>query len=287
MFSNHRILFPVDFSKRPFAVPQAAREVIDRPNIEIVLLHVIDGGVPSASEFADRMEYLDLLARRHFSHSVVIRRLDHGRPAERILDYLHKSEIEMAVIHARESDGFGKGSLGRVANRILAEADCPVWLEWRPARHKKLAPSAAPRICCAIDGVRQAQELIRDATIIADRLNGDLTVISSIQPGPKGAAALFRGSETGGEEVLCETERIGKLRRRIAPWADVRVAAGWREAVIGHAVRDLGGDLLITGDCREAVLAAEGTCPVLRLPPEPGRIAGLCGNYRGIYRSVA
>ena len=66
-------------------------------------------------------------------------------------------------------------------------------------------------------------------------------------------------------EVIRETERVEMLRRKWAPGAEVVVAVGWREVVIGRTVRERRASLLITGDCRQAVLAAEGACPVLRL----------------------
>ncbi|MEP6716904.1 MAG: universal stress protein [Terriglobia bacterium] len=287
MFSNHRILFPVDFSEHLFNVPQAVGKLLDRPDVEVILLHVIDGAAPSASKMACGLETLDLLARRHFNRFTVRRRLDHGQPAERILDYIRDNEIEMVVIPARETSSFGKGSFGHVANQIVAEADCPVWLEWPAASQKKAVSPAGLRICCAIEGSRHDETLIRDSALIADGLHGDLTIISSISPRPKDSDALFRDTLTGGEEVLREMERIDKLRPRIASRAEVTVAAGWREAVIGRAVREQRSDLLITGNCRKTIQAAEGACPVLRLGRHPGRAVGLFGDYRKPYRKVA
>ena len=44
MVSTHRILFPVDFSNYPFAVSPAVAKLIDRPNVEVILLHVLEDG---------------------------------------------------------------------------------------------------------------------------------------------------------------------------------------------------------------------------------------------------
>ena len=79
--------------------------------------------------------------------------------------------------------------------------------------------------------------------------------------------------------MLRETERIDKLRRRIVPSADVIVAAGWPEAVIGRAVRERHASLLITGACWRTVLAAEPD--VSRIAPRsPSR-----GCHRASHRS--
>ena len=268
MVRSHRILFPVDFSNYPFAVPTGVGELIDRPNVEVILLHVIDAGSSRASKLGHRIEMLDVLTRRHFSHCTVRRRLDNGSPADRILDYIRENEIEMVVMPARDSDGFGKGPLGQVATGILREACCPVWLEWRKGGQQSVAPAAAARICCAIDGTRSAEQVLRHAVMVADNLGGQLTIISPVQPSPNNPSALFQDPLIREKEVLRETERIDKLRRRIAPSADVIVAAGWPEAVIGRAIREHHTSLLITGDCWRTVLAAEPTCPVLRLCQE-------------------
>jgi nucleotide-binding universal stress UspA family protein len=270
MVRSHRILFPVSFSNYPFAVSPTVGELIDRPNVEVILLHVIDAGSSRASKFAHRIEMLDALTRRHFSHCTVRRRLDNGSPADRILDCIRENEIEMVVMPARDSDGFGKGPLGQVATRILREACCPVWLEWRNGGQQSVAPAAAARICCAIDGTRSAEQILRHAVMVANNLGGQLTIISPLQPSPNTPSALFHDTLIGEKEVLRETERIDKLRRRIAPSADVIVAAGWPEAVIGRAVRERHASLLITGACWRTVLAAEPTCPVLRLAHHPG-----------------
>jgi hypothetical protein len=65
------------------------------------------------------------------------------------------------------------------------------------------------------------------------------------------------------------------------------VVAGWREAVIGRALRDRHADLLIAGDCREAVLAAEAICPVLRLNFQPEAVGYVRGQYPRQYRRTA
>jgi nucleotide-binding universal stress UspA family protein len=271
MVSRHRILFPVDFSNYPFAVSPAVGAFIDRRNVEVILLHVIDAEKFPASQVERRIEMLDVLARRHFGHCRVRRRLDHGSPAHRIQDYVRENEIEMVVVAARDSSGFGKGPLGGVAAGILRDASCPVWLDWRNGKQPKASPIAAPRICCAIDGAQSPQQIVRDAMVVTDRLGGDLTIVSAVQPRarPYDPATLFRGRPVSDEELLRETSRIEKLRRRFAPSAEVVVAAGCCEAVIGRAVRESGASLLITGDCRQAVLAAEPTCPVLRLARHP------------------
>ena len=287
MSFNRRVLFPVDFSNYPFAVPPVVEELIDGPNVEIVLLHVLDAGRASASRLAYRMDGLDLLARRHFRHCKVSRRADYGEPASRIVEYIRNNDIGMVVMPARDSGGFGKGPLGRVTSQVLAEASCPLWLEWRSAAQKKRERSSVASICCTVEGTPPDEQIIREAAAVADRLGGRLTIISPVEPEPNRYTAPLPRPITPAPELLRETDRINQLRARIAPRAEVMVATGWREGVIGRALRDRCADLLIAGDCRTAVLAAEGTCPVLRLNVQPGDVTCFGSSYPREYRRIA
>jgi hypothetical protein len=84
--------------------------------------------------------------------------------------------------------------------------------------------------------------------------------LSSVEPPRAILSSVARD-----REVSRETERVDELRRRFAPRAEVMVAAGWRQGVIARMIRNQSAQLLITGDCRQTVLAAEAICPVLRL----------------------
>jgi nucleotide-binding universal stress UspA family protein len=265
MLFNRRILFPVDFSNHPFTVPAAVEALIDGPKVEVILLHVVDTVRPSASRLAGAMDQLDVLARVHFRHCKFRRRVDYGQPASRILDYISSNDIGLAVMPARDSGSFGKGPLGHVASQVLSEAPCPLWLEWRSLAPNRSERSSAASICCAVEGTPPDGDIIRQAAALAYRLGGNMTIISALAPEPNRHTSPLPPPFTHTPAVLRETDRINKIRARTAPRAEVMVATGWREAVVGQALRDRRADLLVAGDCRAAVLAAEGTCPVLRL----------------------
>ena len=151
MVRSHRILFPVSFSNYPFAVSPTVGET-DRSAQR--------GGNFAAcyrcqqfAGFKIRASHRD--ARR--PDPTALQPLHRQETAITIArgsnpDYIRGNEIEMMVMGARDSDGFGKGPLGQVATGILREACCPVWLEWRNGGQQSVAPAAAARICCAIDG---------------------------------------------------------------------------------------------------------------------------------------
>jgi hypothetical protein len=64
--------------------------------------------------------------------------------------------------------------------------------------------------------------------------------------------------------------RIEGLLRRVHPAAGVAVEVGSSQTVVSRIIQDRQMGLLVTGNCREAILAAEGECPVLRLATAAG-----------------
>jgi hypothetical protein len=60
-------------------------------------------------------------------------------------------------------------------------------------------------------------------------------------------------------------ERIEGLLRHFYPAAGVAVEVGSCQAVVSRVIQNDGMGLLITGNSREAILAARCECPVLRL----------------------
>ncbi len=59
--------------------------------------------------------------------------------------------------------------------------------------------------------------------------------------------------------------RMETLRRKYFPAADIRVEAGPHRTVLSRLLRTHETGLLVTGNMRETILAAESECPVLRL----------------------
>ena len=61
--------------------------------------------------------------------------------------------------------------------------------------------------------------------------------------------------------------RLDGLRHRFSPPAEAIVEVGQSSEVVGRALQSRDAGLLVTGNCREAILAAQFECPVLRLAP--------------------
>ena len=59
--------------------------------------------------------------------------------------------------------------------------------------------------------------------------------------------------------------RIETLRQRFFPAAEITIEVGTDHAVVSRSIQLQNAGLLVTSNRREAILAAEAECPVLRL----------------------
>ena len=102
------------------------------------------------------------------------------------------------------------------------------------------------------------------ATEISGELEAELTVIHAVSPSP-GKPVLLWDQRVRDGVLETAKRRIEGLLRRFHPAADVAVEVGSSHTVVSRVIQDQEMGLLVTGNVREAILAAECECPVLRL----------------------
>jgi hypothetical protein len=88
--------------------------------------------------------------------------------------------------------------------------------------------------------------------------------------------------------VTAAVRRLGGLRHRFSPPAEAIVEVGQSSAVVGRALESRDAGLLVTGNCREAILAAQSEYPLLRLAPPASAAAAAEGErlYAAARRSA-
>jgi hypothetical protein len=174
------------------------------------------------------MTELEILANRKYRGARLARRIEWGRPADSILNVLRTDRHDVLLMTA----------LGAVTAEVLAEAPCPVLLEWpviRPVNQARVYP-----VCCAVEWDGNEAHVVGEAVRAAALCEAPLILIC-----PSGAT------------------KIAELRDRCAPGATIHAQTGHPASVISRALRFHGAGLLVSGGARETVLAAEGECPVL------------------------
>ena len=261
MSEYRRVLIPIDLSPGHPLVAPAVRRIVDTSDAEITLLHVVDSQpwVGRAAHTLRLMSELEVLANRRFRGARLTRRIEWGRPADCILNVLRADRLDAVLMTAGPGeDTSGAGPLGAVANEVIAEAPCPVLLEWpsaRPVNHARVQP-----VCCAIEREGDPERVMREALWAAKRCEAPLILICPV--GLRDSAAL-RDPAIREREIALTRAWAEELRDRHDPDAMVCVEAGHPVSVIGRALRFHGAGLLVSGGSREKLLAAEGECPVL------------------------
>lgn len=155
MIEVKRILFPTDFSANSRAAQQYARELVERFDCALHVLHVLpDPAVfipePGAlfvppevltveqSDSAVRAMQQLFDAKWIETRSVVWAVLQ-GPPYVEIIRYAREKEIDLIVLGTHGRTGLAHVFLGSVAERVVRMAHCPV-LTVRPPGHEFKAP---------------------------------------------------------------------------------------------------------------------------------------------------
>jgi nucleotide-binding universal stress UspA family protein len=269
MSTIRRVLFPIDFSLGCQIVAPTVRMMIELWHAEVTLLHVIEDRHWRGRyhDLERPMAQMDAIARSAVYAPQVCRRIERGSAASRILQYIRLNHIDLVVMPARSSAALHRSPLGSVADEILKEAPCPVWLDWGAARSSLTPGMHARRVCCALELGDSDEHVLHEAAALTVKLGASLTVVHAVSPIPGRPLALLRDGDARQREFGSVERRIERLRRRYAPSADVRIEVGSSETVVSRTIRAQSAGLLITGPFQEAILAARSECPVLRLAP--------------------
>jgi nucleotide-binding universal stress UspA family protein len=128
MLTFRHLLFPVDFSSGCQALASTVRRMVEVWSVDVTLLHPIDEelwlGRPL--ELERLMRQMKAIAGDGPQARFFGFRLERGQPAVRILEYVRAHPIDLVVIPA----GGTSPPVGSMTDQVLAEASCPVWLDW-------------------------------------------------------------------------------------------------------------------------------------------------------------
>jgi nucleotide-binding universal stress UspA family protein len=246
--------------------------MIEYWGVEVTLLHIVE-----ADQWPGRRQELDRLVAgiqtisRKLGGRHVTWRMERGVAGERVLEYARAHSMDLIAISARGSSGLRGPRLGSVTDQILAEASCHVWLGWNSDRSSSVGMYAR-RVACALAQDEWDEHILREAENISGDLQADLTVIQAV-PLPGHLPLVVPRDEAARDAILARAKRrIEKLLRRFYAPADVTVEAGSHGAVVSSVIQSKAMGLLVTSNLREAILAAESECPVLRVAtPISGR----------------
>jgi nucleotide-binding universal stress UspA family protein len=264
MSAIHRVLFPVDLSLSVRSLSPTARQLFDRPDVEIVMLHALEEPPRTGrgTEVVRAMAQMEFLAHKEFRHARISLRAERGRAADCILGYAQSDPVDVIVMPTGGLESLRRNSPGHVTEEVLEHAPCGVWVEWMGG-----SVESSNLVCCVV-GLDDGDEavLIRTKEIVRE-LGARLALIhaSSFTP----PMSLWWEPDVVDRDLHLARLGVDELRQRFAPAARMHVEAGHPETVVSRVLHQLNASLLVVNGTTPDIFAASMACPVLRLSKTP------------------
>ena len=185
MFPVEKILLAVDFSEAAMDAGEIAAFFARRFGSELTILHVCPDVVitnPEAGPWRAVIERESETALNKFlldqSKGLKVQRIvQHGDPAQRIIEQAESDGTSFIVMGTRGHAAFRRFLLGSVSAKVLHDAECPVVTA---AHHNLPASLEGPslhRILCAVDFGPLAKRTVQWAAQVACAFEARLALI--------------------------------------------------------------------------------------------------------------
>src|ERR1700682_2919381 len=176
MSTYRRVLFPIELALGCEIVAPTVRMMIELWHAEVILLHVIEDRHWRGRyhDLERPMAQMEEIARNAIHAPQVRRRIERGSAVGRILQHIRLNHVDLVVIPARGSAVLHGNPLGSVADEILKEAPCPVWLDWGSARSSLTPGMHARRVCCALELGESDGHVLHEAAALTMSLGAAL-----------------------------------------------------------------------------------------------------------------
>lgn len=277
MSTVHRVLFPVDLSFNLRSLSPTARLLFDRPEIEIVILHVVEESSPGerGNNLSHAVAQMEFWAHKEFKHARINLRTERGRASECILGYARSRPVDRIVMPAGGLESLRRKSTGHVTEEVLAAAPCEVWVEGMNG-----SVEAGSRICCAVELDDGDEAVLSRAAEIACELDATLTIIHAATFAAP--VALWWDPDAVEHDLRLARLRVDELRERFAPRAQLHVEAGDPDTVVSRFLYRRNASLLVAKGKHPDLFAASLICPVLRLSSTPSlQLVSAAGRSHG------
>jgi nucleotide-binding universal stress UspA family protein len=192
--------------------------------------------------------------------------LQAGDPAEALMAVAKEQDAELLVVGCRGQKRVRGALLGSVTSALMGEAPCPVVVV-PPATVVPLDAASMQPVVCGVAGKDTDIALLRLAEDLARRLGGNLHAVHAYEEGALPASAP--GPQRKLNDMLHRSgvDARGTVLPLPAPEALNRIAREENGRLLVVGSRGRGEPHSVPHGSVPTRLAAEGTIPVLVLPP--------------------
>jgi nucleotide-binding universal stress UspA family protein len=250
------ILFPVDFSPRCEATIPFVREMVERCQAKLTLLHVVEIPVnwyaavtPSLhmpwdefeSQFKLGRECLSSFGCRYFGampNQGIETICERGDPGYAILAQAENTGCDLIMMPTHGTAPIRSLFLGSVTARVLHHSECAIWTD----SHVETGLSSdflhIRKILCAVNRQEHSVELTREALALAETYGAEVELVHAIETVDAGAVVDL--GATAGDEMAALQEKVGARLK-------THLGAGSVREVIRNAAREITADLVMIG----------------------------------------
>ena len=260
----HRILVPLDTSELAEVALPYAEQMAGRLGSEITLMSVshsagekeqrvfrsyIQETVAVTKERANR--YLEKPTGQDVKVESAILV---GNPAEEIVDYAERENIDVIVMATHGRSGIGRWALGSVADKVLRATERPVVLiRAKGARSDMLKKGVFKRALVPLDGSKESEAVIPYIEELASMLGAEVTLLQVLAvvyhvyiSGDAPAQVPYTEEEMkplkASAESYLEKAGSGLRGKGVTPKCQVRVGAAGHEII--RLADEIGADIV-------------------------------------------
>jgi nucleotide-binding universal stress UspA family protein len=237
----HKILVPIELPEEAHRIVQQTAFLARHFRSEIILLHV------ESSLRDDGPGDLDPALRRELDGIPIRRLLLRGDPAREIAQVARDENVNLIAMATHKHGTLYRLLLGSVAEQVLHESACPVWIDTDHSR-APAAQFAIHNVLCALDLSPHSGGTLLRASEIAAEFGARLTLVH-VTPavetfGPGGPQAVPGWKE---ELVSFAAKQIAELQQESGTAAAVIIGSGDRLKTINQAASQSKSDLMVLG----------------------------------------
>jgi nucleotide-binding universal stress UspA family protein len=186
-----KILVPFDGSQISEAILPYARFLGDQLKLAVELIHVIDTEMPLSASAADQgryqefisaegassMAYLKNIATSFAASTQVDCRVEHGKPAEVIVDKAAGNSRTLIAMTTHGRSGINRWWLGSVADKVLHAAANPLLLVRGGDQTPAHGAGMLKRVLVPLDGSPLAETVIPYAAELAQKIGFEIILM--------------------------------------------------------------------------------------------------------------
>lgn len=288
MLPFRNILFPVDFSEPCQAIAPRVREMRERFDAELTLVHAVDAaplvlGSMEASIVMPLPDYAEIRKRQRqrltdfawemFPLVKPVLLLEDGEAGAVISHVIKRQGADLVMLPTRGHGALRRFLLGSVAAKVLHDADCAVWTGVHP---EETEPAAAYRhILCALSlDTEESPAILRAASFLAKNYGAELRLLHAADLPVAGWDVDLAPYRKGILDAI--DQKIRHLRQETGIDAPYEIVEGRMPDQVRRVAEERKADLIVTGrgHAQDGIgrawsqlysIVREAPCPVLSI----------------------